>query len=317
MVEKLSRHILVASDGSPNAKRVLAYISELFARRSDFEVTIVSIAPPVPSHLRQVNPALHEVKRWKLVEEIEAKHFQLAQDIVIRAKEFLVSHGFPPSRVHTKALVQRADVARDILFEARMGKYDAVAVGRRGLSRMAASFMGSVSYKLIQSQSEVPVWLIDGQVINSRYLLAVDLCEDCLKVIDHVGFILAGDSEAEIVLYHVIPSFRPFMAKEEEFFLGEIEELVLKKEEERARAFFQEASKILAEGNFSENQIRVKIKTGSTNVAADIINEAQRGNYGTVALGRRGQGGFKEMILGSTSTKVIFGLMDRAIWVVA
>ena len=107
------------------------------------------------------------------------------------------------------------------------------------------------------------------------------------------------------------------MAKEEEFFLGEIEELVLKKEEERARAFFQEASKILAEGNFSENQIRVKIKTGSTNVAADIINEAQRGNYGTVALGRRGQGGFKEMILGSTSTKVIFGLMDRAIWVVA
>ncbi|WP_456432929.1 universal stress protein [Thermosulfuriphilus sp.] len=317
MTDELSRHILVAIDGSANAKRVLVYLSEIFARREDFEITLISIAPPVPSHLRQAHPAIHEVKRWKLVEEIGAKHFSLAQDIVTRGKEFLVSRGLSLERIHTKAMVQRSDIAKDLLFEARVGKYDAIAVGRRGLSRMAASFMGSVSYKLIQAQSDVPVWLIDGQVINRRYLLAVDLCEDCLKVIDHVGFILAGDQEAEITLYHVIPSFRPFMAHEEEVLLAEIEELIIKKEEERARSFFEEARKILEEGRFSEGQIRVKIKTGSTNVAGDIIHEAQKGNYGTVALGRRGQGGFKEMILGSTSTKVIFGLMDRTIWVVA
>ncbi|NNL41126.1 MAG: universal stress protein, partial [Desulfobacterales bacterium] len=50
-------------------------------------------------------------------------------------------------------------------------------------------------------------------------------------------------------------------------------------------------------------------------VARDIVKEAQSG-YNTIVLGRRGQSGIKEFILGSVSQKVFHLVKDISVLVV-
>ncbi len=310
----MNRNVLVAIDGSSFSKKALEYLVSVFLDLKDLEITLFTLAPSAPSYLTYPNPAIEEISRVERVEDIERENLGRAQEIIQEAVEYLKNAGFEETRLHSRVQVQRGDIAHAILREARLGKYDAVVVGRRGLGRLASVWMGSVSQKLVEYGKGLPVWIISGKEWNKRFLVAVDLGEPGLKVIDYISFFLSGYKDIEIVLYHVITGIVSRSSKEEE--LSEIQNILLERKEKEAAEFFKKAQKILSEGEFDPDQIHVKIKTSPFGPAGAIIKEAREGEYGTVIVGRRGLGGFKELLVGSVSSKVLFNLNERAVWVV-
>ena len=62
-----------------------------------------------------------------------------------------------------KVLPRITGLAPDILNEAQHSRYDALLVGRRGLSKAQELFLGSVSNQLVQHAVNVPLWIIDGR----------------------------------------------------------------------------------------------------------------------------------------------------------
>ncbi len=77
----------------------------------------------------------------------------------------------------------------------------------------------------------------------------------------------------------------------------------------------QKARKKLIAAGFEEKNITIKAETKKKGVARDIVKEAQSG-YNIIVLGRRGQSGIKDFILGSVSHKVFQLVKDISVLVV-
>jgi len=309
----MNRHLLLATDGSTFARKALQYLAVLFQNREDIEITVLTVAPGAPSYLASPNPAIEEITRQERVEKIERQNFIKAQGIVEEALATLEKAGFPRERLHSKVQIKQGDLAHHILREAHIGKYDAVVVGRRGLGRLASAWMGSVSQKLVEYGKGLPIWVIAGKEWNKRFLVAIEIGKPGLKVVDHLSFILSRDPEVEIVLFHVLTGFFPETRERD---LEGIQELLLEAQKGEAASFFKEVQEMLSAEGLDPARISVKIKTSAFGPAGAIIKEARDGGYGTVVVGRRGRGGFKELLLGSVSSKVLSHLNQRTIWVV-
>jgi nucleotide-binding universal stress UspA family protein len=309
----MRRHFLLATDGSSYARKAVDYLVSLFPRGEGIEVTVISVAQPPPSYLLSPVPGMSEIERLDRLDKIQERNLKEAHQRVKETCSYLVDRGFSSSQVHSKVVMAKGDIAETLLWEAREGRYDALIVGRRGLGRLASAWLGSVSMRLVEYGKGVPVWVVEGQAWNQRLLVAVDLGEAGFRVVDHVAFVLAVASHLEAVLIHVIPSLLPSPVEED---LKEIEGVLLEREKEEAARFFREAQKIFQEEGLPTDRIRVKVKNSPLGVAATLIKEAREGDYGTVVVGRRGRGGFKELLLGSVSSKVLFNLHRRTIWVV-
>jgi len=77
----------------------------------------------------------------------------------------------------------------------------------------------------------------------------------------------------------------------------------------------QKARQILIDAGFKKKNVTIKAKRKKKGVARDIVKESQSG-YHTIIMGRRGQSGIKEFILGSISQKVFHLVKDISILVI-
>ena len=312
MIE-LTKKVLLAFDDTLSSRQAVEYLKCVFGRREDFEVVVCCIARRPPAYLLTSGGARSLIQREKKLEEVIQANLDQAQKITERGKDLLCKV-FPEKAIETKVFLQHGDLAYEIIREAEGGNYDAIVIGRRGLSRLTQGFLGSVSYKVAE-HARVPVWMVAGKAWNRKVLVAVDLEEPGFRVVDHVAFIFSKDPEVEITLFHVVYPFAGADPRTET--LKEVESRLAEEEEEAARSFFEKARTVFEEGGFPAERVRVKIVRSIFGPAAAILKEARRGNYGTVVVGRRGRGGFKGLLLGSVSTKIIATLKDRAVWLVS
>ena len=63
-------------------------------------------------------------------------------------------------------------------------------------------------------------------------------------------------------------------------------------------------------------KISTACKMGSYSRAADILNTARKGGYGTIVMGRRGISAVREFLMGRVTTKVLNWAEGLAVWVV-
>ncbi len=314
----MNRHILAATDGSSCANRALQYAANLYRDVDDVNITLITVAEPVPRYLQSgFSSASGELGRLDKIEEFMNRREDECRRILDAGERRLVNAGFPKERIEKREIIQSQGIARDILFTARRGKYDAVLAGRRGLGNVAAYFAGSVSRELVEYGKHTPVWLVDEPADNPRHVLAaVDACEICLRVLDHAAFALAGIEGVRITVFHVIPKFRPFISSEDKMSFDEIEKFVAEASEQEVKALLSGAKEIFVSAGVDPSCVDVKIKHGSTGVASDIMHEYKNGGYGTLVIGRRGIGGWEAIFPGSVSNKLMNSVEKGAVWIV-
>ena len=128
----------------------------------------------------------------------------------------------------------------------------------------------------------------------SKLLVPVDGSENSLRALDHAIY-LAEKTGANITAMNVIEN-PPTVYVESQKLLND---LIAK--------FRAESANILDKCKQIAEKSDVKIETviGEGDAASTIVGYAQKGDFDTIIIGRRGLGRFKEMVLGSISNKVL------------
>ncbi len=156
-------HVLVPTDGSENAERVVRFSTQVADRRQQAEVTVVYVhlrVPPVaqgsPS-VQEPGQHLHEVR--PLNNESDDEELVHAQEIVDRAVAEITNLVTSPDVTVTGRVAVDSRVEDGILRVASEIKADIIVMGTRGLSTLRGAIMGSVSHALIE-KATCPVLIV-------------------------------------------------------------------------------------------------------------------------------------------------------------
>jgi nucleotide-binding universal stress UspA family protein len=313
----MNRHILVATDGSSNALNSLHYVAGVFKDVPDVDCTLITVAEPLPPVLTQGGTSFQAEKdRLRRLDEVDKKREEECAGILTRSKAVLQREGVPDARIHLKHVLQSRSVVQDILLEARRGLYDALVVGRRGLGALVSYFMGGVSYGLIQHLKDLAVWIVDEPLQSNRFLIAIDACEPCMKVVDHASFALAGVKDVKVTVLHVIPRFHPFLSRETTASFEDVDHLMTSLSEERIQSWFPAMRDTFRDAGFSGDSVEIKVIKGGAGIVREILTEYNSGGYGTLVVGRRGIGGWEAIFPGSVSDRLSKTLTKGALWIV-
>ncbi|MBA4394400.1 MAG: hypothetical protein C0407_12685 [Desulfobacca sp.] len=311
----MEKKLLLAIDGSKNSLMTVDYVGHLLQFCPETKLVLFHVLPPIPPIYKEEAPsdplAQNHLQQWK------KKHQEAIKEILGKSKEKLVKLGWPESQIQIRAQEKRVGPARDILFEADKGMVDAIVLGRRGLSKTAELFLGSVSNKVIQGTKEAPVWVVGGKVTTPRILVAIDGSENSKRAVDHLSFILGScqDQEIKILLFNVWPGFFTFSGPQIIPNLSEIPPS-RQKVEEVTNSFLDECEGLLLEAGLAPNMIKKKIGFKTADISKAILSEAQKGGYETIVMGRRGISKAKEFFMGSVSSKILQQVRDLAVWIV-
>lgn len=325
--ERIDRKILISVDGSLAAIHAVEYAASMVRLIPTLHFVLTYIMPAIPPYLEKETmndgETMAKVKRMKQANRVQG------EKVLKEATERLVKNGVEGKRVETRLLPRVSGLVQVILNEAETGLYDALAIGRRGLSRTQELFMGSVSQQLVQHAANTPLWIIDGEVANHKVMVAVDGSEASLRAVDHVAFMLGENPEASVHFVHVSPTIQSYCAIDLEKPGGELgssahslsgEDLEeIQREFDRTNGaclddFTGQATRILLDAGFSPSRISTETRSTTMGVSKAIIRAAMEDDYGTIVLGRRGMG--SSFFLGSTSERVIRGVRGKAVWLI-
>ena len=155
--------------------------------------------------------------------------------------------------------------------------------------------------------------------MENKLLVAFDDSENAMRAVEYIAKYFATDSK--ITLFNIAqdtaalcdmnsPALTPYFKSQQSAFctLEEKKKSLVDSAQQKAR------KKLIAAG-FEEKNITIKAETKKKGVARDIVKESQSG-YDTIVLGRRGQSGIKDFLLGSVSQKVFHLVKDKSVLVV-
>ncbi len=306
------KKILVAVDDSQHSRQAVGYAVNLSAMVKDLEYVLFHVQPAISQYL--LDDARKNAWARAELDKLRQRSQDRGQQLLDVHKAEMVRRGIPESRIELVTKPRKEGVAKDLLVFAEEKRYDAILVGRRGASFLLETFMGSVTANLVENSRVIPLWLVDGSVTADKVMLAVDGSESSLRAVDHLAFMLSGNSEVFVTLFHVRPKVQDFCEIDFDQETAEIEDVVAQGAKRCIDQFYAHACKHFAQAGLAENQIEIKTVDRLYNVGKTVLAEAQQGDYGTVVIGRRGTE--KSFFLGSVSRYVVNKLSNAAVWLV-
>lgn len=306
------KKILLAIDGSVQSLDAVRYASTILIPQRN-EVVLFHVMRKIDQAFWDmgVNPAFH--KKIAGIAAWEEEQKRAAKEFMDHGRQILINEGFPTEAVKINIHEGKVGIARDIINESKHD-YNAVVVGRRGLSKLKDLVLGSVAHKLLEKLVHTSICVVGGSPRSEKMLLAFDTSEGAMKAVDYVGTMFGG-SNFEVTLLHVIRGFHIFPRKESM--------VPLEKEEWPKEAKMEIESALNKAGNhltnagFERNRVKTKLITGVASRAGAIVEEAKRGDYGTIVVGRRGLSRVEDFFMGRVSNKVIQLAKETAVWVVS
>jgi nucleotide-binding universal stress UspA family protein len=310
----MERKILVAVDGSHHSYNILRYLGGLFGGLGEFRFHLLFVVSS--ASVPETEKAwLDDFESLAAMSSEGRKKFHAAKRFMGEAILQLARRNIDPELVTTSVQLSKRGIAEDILHETREGLYDALLIGRRGLSRLEKVFMGSISSAILENSHDVPIWIIDGIVNSPRILMPVDGTVHSLRAADHLAFIIHDNPHAEITLFH------------SEAFLGgkglaNVEEFKEQWGEEwceihlsRPDSLFHAPEQILRESGFPAERVHRLHTRKGIYPSRQILRQALVDDFGTIVMGRRGKEAQKGLFKG-VSDQVIAMAEGMAIWVV-
>lgn len=152
----MAKKILIAMDDSENAARAVELVAKSFS--IDNTIVLFNVMLDTASLCKMDSPELTPLFKSQQTAfcTLEDKKRELVTAAISRAKETLLSYGWPDDLIEVKIENKNRGVARDILDEAEKG-YDMIVIGRRGVSGLKEFFLGSTSNKIFTGAKEISV----------------------------------------------------------------------------------------------------------------------------------------------------------------
>ena len=309
----MQKKILVAIDDSTPSRQAAEYAGRMRALIPDLGFTLFHVQPPVSQFLME--EAQRSARAQAELNAIADRNAEASRALLARYREVLGRAGAAEAAVELATMPRQQGLAKDILDYAQNGLFDAILVGRRGISPVQQMFMGSVSAHLIQNSPVIPVWLVDGDVHPTRVMAAVDGSESALRAVDHLAFMLSGNPDARVGFFHVAPRLKDYC--EIDFDAdrgGGLQTLISQGNQRCMEDFFGAAMAKLRGAGFRDDQVETRTAATLVGVSETILEAARDGGFGTIVMGRRGLS--RSFFGGKVSYTVSQKLSDAALWLV-
>ncbi len=309
----MNRKIVVAIDNTRPSKLALGYAVQMATRIKDLRFVLLHIQPMVSLFLKE--EARTSALARKKMEKISNRNARLAQSLLDEYQSDMIGRGIASDRIEGVTQERRLGFAKDIIEFAQQGKYDAIVVGRRGLSGIAKLYAGSVTANILEQSQVIPVWLVDGEAGAGEILVAVDGSEASLRVVDHVSFMMSADSKTRMTLLHVAGNTRNTCEIEmEDPPDTELEDIIVRGDKACIDQFYARALEKFKQAGIIGERLRFETIEGRRRIGKAVMDFAEKGNYHTLVVGRRGID--RSFFMGSVSRYMINNLSDGALWVV-
>jgi nucleotide-binding universal stress UspA family protein len=299
MDDQKGKRILVALDGSEGAFESVRYVID-FPPFREMGVTLFNVFSRIPESYWDLGEQPHVGTRVREIRAWQSQMETAMKEHMEKARHLLLGAGIPERKIKIDIRERKEGIARDILQAAGEG-YEALLVGRRGTSKLKDLVLGSVANKLVEKLTFAPLVVVGKKRDSDKVLVALDGSEASEKSVELLVRFSKG-TRLWITLLHVIRTE---------------DEPYLKIAEERIEPVFERATNLLLEAGLPRNQLQKKVLTGVASRAGSILEEAKRGGFGTILVGRRGLSKLQEFFMGRVSNKVIQLAREGAVWVVS
>ena len=205
----MAKKIMIAVDDSRHSKNAVRYIARLSGRIEDLAVVLFTVQPMISQFL--VDEARKKVASQKELKAVMEKNAATAMDLLESYRKAMVEQGVDSSRIQLVTHPRKLDIAKDTIEYAQEGRFDALVIGRRGISGLQELFMGSVSSNIAQNSNVIPVWIVGGDITPARFLVAVDGSDYSLRAIDHLAFTMSA-ADVSLTFLHVRPKLKDYCA---------------------------------------------------------------------------------------------------------
>ena len=308
----MEKRILVAVDGSVYSRKAMEYAAGIGSIVKNIHYTLLNVHPKVSDYL--VEDAKKDSQSLATLKKVIKKNQEESDRLLSESKKVMIKMGIGDDRIETVSQKQTRGTAKAILDHGNKSLCDAIVLGRRGVSRLAESFMGSITNSVLEHTDNTPVWAIGGDVKPSKIMIAIDGSESSLRAVDHVSFILGDSPDSEITLLHVTPRLRDYCAVD----FGEegdpMKEVISSGDKQCVGSFYIHARERFANAGMDESQIDIQEVTTTLNIGKTIVDEALKGGFSTVVVGRKGMN--NSFFMGSVSSRVLANAKDCAVWLV-
>ncbi len=309
----MEKKIMIAVDDSRHSKNAVQYAARIYELQKDMKFNLLHVQATISQYL--LDEARQSPQAYAELEKVNRKNREVSQKLLEKYKDQMMALDVPEVDIQLTTQPRMLGVAKDILELSMAGQFNAVIMGRRGLSGLEEIFIGSVSANVVNNSTEIPICLVDEEKSSKGIMVAVDGSESSLKAVDHLAFMFGKNADVKISFFHVTPRLRDFCPVDfEETYSQDLEEIIRRGDKECIDQFFYHAKKKLNEAEIQENQINVKVTEGLLRVGKEVLDEYRQGHFGTLVIGRRGMN--KKYFSGSVSRYLMNRFSDGALWVV-
>ena len=154
--------ILIAFDGSPDARAAVEQAAKLFPDQS---ATVLSVWQPFLEVMTRTSIGFGMVPSIPDPDEVDAASQKAAEQTAADGVELAAEHGM---KAEARTSSYTSTIGRGILIEADRFGADAVVMGSRGLGGVKSLLLGSVSHEVLQRADRTVVVVPSPQVAESR-----------------------------------------------------------------------------------------------------------------------------------------------------
>jgi nucleotide-binding universal stress UspA family protein len=307
------KRILLTVDGSEQTSVAAAYLSKILTAGQS-EVVLFHVMTKIPDAFWdwEKDPLWPQKTEFLKIWEIQQEN--KIRDYMDRTRQIFIDAGFPRDAVITKIQQRKEGIARDLCAESQCN-YDALVIGRRGLSTLGGLMLGSIANKILARVSSLSVWVIGNNPAPCKVLLALDASDAALRAAGYVGRMLAA-TDCEITLLHVVRDITGEFEGLQGVPLDDCTKRIMEAAANAIKPVFAEAIARLVAAGVNPQKIATKLVTGARSCAGAIIAEAAEAGCGTIVVGRKGLSEVEEFAMGQVSNKLAQLADNAALWLV-
>ncbi len=282
----MERHLLVTVSEKKDNLFGVRFLGDFFEAKKRVRITLLYLTPKPPGRFEADADAELRTRKAEAT----------GRKALNKAKGELVKSGFDEEQIDIRLRARRLSKANEIIQEGAEGRYDAVVIGRRGLSRLEETFDESVTSALFEQEWAFPLWICrNPDTARKNVLACVDGSDASRRMLDHVGFVLGQATHQEVTLLTISKK-------------GTVGD-------KDADQVLYESKKALMEDGISPERIRYQV-IPEANAGKAILKEASDQHFAAVAVGRTGRamGFLKKIFVGSVSRTLFQELEGASLW---